>query len=139
MTINDKIQKIIYLCDVHHINSVSLAKGTGLSQSGLNRLLKGKIKNPRKDTLNKSLKFLENITGSSRVTDKKQNDTEMAKQILDNISSEQILDYLIENENRFLEAENFKYFVTLINKNIKIINLERELKKSTHNSDSGIK
>ena len=48
---SEKLEKVLTEIESKGISSNSLAENTGLNQSGLHRIIKGKVKNPHKSTV----------------------------------------------------------------------------------------
>jgi len=59
LTIEDKIELIAGLCAKHDITAYEIGKETGLSTSGVQRILNNEVKKPRNETLNTILEYVE--------------------------------------------------------------------------------
>ncbi len=55
----DKINFIIKACNTNEITAYSIAKGTGLTAFGIDKILDGTTKNPRSVTLDAIIKYIE--------------------------------------------------------------------------------
>jgi len=83
---NDKTQildGIIKKVEEFHLTPYEISKNTGLSDTGVRKLLGGKTKNPSIDTLNRISKYLDSIENSPEKCNEKTIDLELINNKLD--------------------------------------------------------
>ncbi len=95
-----ELNEIIDFIKKNDITGYQIAQKTGLTEVGVNKILNGTSKNPRKSTLITLAEFLRNYYGL------KSNNTE-----LDTLPKEEVLQN--KNGNKFKELENGKFIMTV--------------------------
>lgn len=87
---NDKtkiLEGIIKKVETFHLTPYEISKNTGLSDTGVRKLLDGKTKNPSIDTLNRISKYLDSIENSPEKCNEKTVDLELINSKLDFVIS----------------------------------------------------
>ena len=59
LSLNEKLNLIVDLCEKHQITAYEIAKATGLSASGVQKILNNEIRKPHNKTLNSIREFVE--------------------------------------------------------------------------------
>lgn len=59
LSLKEKVNFIVQLCDKHDITAYEIGKNTGLNTSGVQRILNKEVKKPHNKTLNSILEFIE--------------------------------------------------------------------------------
>jgi transcriptional regulator with XRE-family HTH domain len=105
LTKKEKIREIIKKVESTGISAYELAKNTNLNESGLNRILKGEIKNPHNSTIDLLYSYLYD---KNTVSTNKDNTEERIKGLENKVSNLQqnfkmLYDQLLFLQNGFLE------------------------------------
>lgn len=121
LTKEGKLEKIINFVNSKKITSYSLAKNTGLNESGINRLIKGEINNPHKTTID----TLYNYLFINDVLEKEP----FLKKDKASFSVEEVSLFVINNQSSFMKIKAFSNMIGLLARD-KIIEImkEREIK-----------
>ena len=112
---NDKtliLEGIIKKVETFHLTPYEISKNTGLSDTGVRKLLDGKTKNPSFDTLNRISKYIDTVENSPEKCNEKTVDLELINKKLDFVISK-----LEKLENRMEANELIQEIMFELQKN----------------------
>lgn len=112
---NDKkliLEGIIKKVEIFHLTPYEISKNTGLSDTGVRKLLDRKTKNPSFDTLNRISKYINTVENSPEKCNEKTIDLELINQKLDFVISK-----LEQFENRMEANELIQEIMFELQKN----------------------
>lgn len=113
ITINERVNKIISLCDKYDIKAYQIGENTSLNTSGIQRILSGSVVKPRESTISEIEGYLSSLGHLLDTEGRNSSGNNFMSKNGVNISLDEISLFVVENEDAIM---NKKIFSNMIEK-----------------------